>query len=119
MTAKNIATLPQARRRPPAPQHLDPERRALWDAVVAKYDFAGDALALRTLEELMAAYMRLAEIKAHIAATGLLITTGEGNQKGNPLLAAETQVQRTILALIKALGIKLDEDDGSHTTPRR
>lgn len=106
----NVSTMKTQHQLPPAPQHLDADRRELWNKVCAKYDFAGDALALRTLEELMAAYMRLAEIKAQIAATGLLIVTGEGHQKANPLIALEARVQSQVLAHIRALGIKLDED---------
>lgn len=89
---------------PAPPTGLSVEARRLWSRIVAEFSFdngADHAL----LAGLCECHDRLRGIQREIAKTGLVVTGAAGQTRANPLLQAEAEARRSILAHYRALRI--------------
>jgi P27 family predicted phage terminase small subunit len=91
---------PPAAPRPPA--GVSAEARRLWSRTFDEFDFTS-AADLALLGQLVETVDRLRGIQREIKRTGLTVQGAQGQTRCNPLLAAEAEARRGILAHVRAL----------------
>lgn len=104
MSAKVV---PIAAGREVPPQHLGAPGRGLWTSIQRDHDIA-DGAGLALLTRACECQDRLAQVRAQLAADGLLVPGYKKQPRPHPLLAVEAETVRLQLAAIRALGLEIE-----------
>jgi P27 family predicted phage terminase small subunit len=90
------------------PEGLDEAGKDFWAAVDARYDLDPGEVVL--LERACRTLDVLAGIDDWLADHGLVVTGSTGQVRAHPLLTVRNEQERTLVALITALGLPSEED---------
>ncbi|CAN5705715.1 hypothetical protein BH23CHL7_BH23CHL7_20850 [soil metagenome] len=96
---------------PPAPADLSPASAALWPGLVhdVRQTMGAAVVDLLVLHDLLLARDRLAEVRAVLAAEGLVVSGSKGQSRPHPMLAAESALRSAVAAGYARL--RLDESE--------
>ena len=94
---------PSVRTMPAAPKELGAAGRALWTATLREYQFS-TADEFATLKQLCLTHDRLAAVQDALRNEGLVVPSPQG-ARAHPLIAAESQLHRSLLSLRRGLGL--------------
>jgi P27 family predicted phage terminase small subunit len=89
-----------------APQHLQPETRAWFDAVVETYTL--EPHHVRLLQLAAEAWDRAQEARAAIAKDGITVYGREGGMKTHPAVAVERDSANRFATLLKQLNLDVE-----------
>ena len=89
---------------PKPPRGLSAESCALWRRTLADFAFS-TASDLALLAEYCRCHDRLADIREAIRKDGVTTPGSRGQLRPNPLLAAENDARRSLIALARALSL--------------
>lgn len=92
------------------PQGLSAESAALWRKTLSDFAFC-TASDLALLAEYCRCHDRLADLRAAIKKDGVTVDGSRGQMRPNPLLAAENDARRALIALARALGLTGTEEE--------
>ena len=99
---------------PRAPKHLKASGRALWSAVVNRYDL--EAHALHILAAACEAQDRMTEAREAIDADGLTVSARYGT-KAHPAIAVERDCRNALLRSLRELGLDVDTNPSHRGAP--
>lgn len=102
--AEASKVVPLRGRAPPA--HLSDESKALWLQIVSDYAL-DDAAGLTLLREGLDALDGVRACQRQIADDGLMVTGSRRQKRPHPLLKAEADYRRQMLACFRALNLDL------------
>lgn len=88
------------------PEHLSDESRTLWMQIVSDYAL-DDAAGLTLLREGLDALDGIRACQAQIKADGLMVAGSRRQKRPHPLLKAEAEYRRQMLACFRALNLDL------------
>lgn len=94
---------------PAPPKDLSTAGKALWRKTLSDYAFS-TATDLAMLAEYVRTFDRLAEIRAAIAKDGITVQGSQGQPRQHPLLSAENDARRALIALARVMQITSAEE---------